>query len=130
MDIGRLLLEVAASYVVPALVNEANSYILRRAVQRAASTVFAPKPRIRRLRLVPLTTPPRAVTVMSAIPGRVRFSVASMHGDSSEALSIESLLSGLSGVDQVRSNPTTGGVLVAYNPCQTTVERIQNALTE
>jgi hypothetical protein len=53
---------------------------------------------------------------LHALDGRLRIKVAAVKGAPQKAREIETQLQQLAGIDQVTANPTTGSVLILYNP--------------
>jgi hypothetical protein len=53
---------------------------------------------------------------LHALDGRLRIKVAAVKGAPHKAREIETQLQQLAGIDQVTANPTTGSVLILYNP--------------
>jgi copper chaperone CopZ len=53
---------------------------------------------------------------LHALDGRLRIKVAAVKGAPQQAREIETQLQQLEGIDQVTANPTTGSVLILYNP--------------
>jgi copper chaperone CopZ len=51
-----------------------------------------------------------------ALNGRLRIKVAEVKGLPVKALEVEGQLRKIDGIDQVKANPTTGNVLILYNP--------------
>jgi copper chaperone CopZ len=51
-----------------------------------------------------------------ALKGRLRIKVAKVKGSAQKALEVEEQLRSVEGVHSVRANPTTGNVLIRYNP--------------
>jgi hypothetical protein len=51
-----------------------------------------------------------------ALDGRLRIKIAAVKGSSAKALEIEERLREMHGIEQVKANPTTGNVLILYNP--------------
>jgi copper chaperone CopZ len=50
--------------------------------------------------------------------GRLRIKVAEVKGSPMKALEVEGQLRRIDGIDHVRANPTTGNVLVLYDPAR------------
>ena len=65
-----------------------------------------------------------------ALEGRLRIKIAEAKGDGRKAREIEQLLQQLTGIDSVSANPTTGNVLILYNPRLIQQEAIIMALQE
>ncbi len=122
-DVGSVLVEIAASQIIPALVSEAHNYIIRGG-ERSTKQESRPQS------LCLVTPARRSVTaaIISDTPGRVRFSIPSLRENSAEASISEAALQGLPGVRKVTVSSITGSVLVEYEPRQTTIKRIYTAL--
>ena len=58
----------------------------------------------------------RAVDVASYIPGRIRLYARPLVGNASLAKQVEKELSGAAGMKSVRTNTTTGSILLEYDP--------------
>ena len=58
----------------------------------------------------------RAVDVASYIPGRIRLYARPMVGNAALAKQVETELSGAAGMKSVRTNTTTGSILLEYDP--------------
>jgi Heavy metal associated domain 2 len=142
--LGEVLLELAAAHLLPALVAEAGGLALRRAARSLAPggapglggtgrrPVRGPAPAgwpgVRErpgrptLRLVP------AASVVSHVPGRVRFRVAGLHGDEQWAEALATRLRAVAGVLGMTVSPLTGTVLVHYDARRATLDVLQQAL--
>ncbi len=57
-----------------------------------------------------------ASAYLHALDGRLRIKVAEVKGSPAKALEIESQLQRCDGINRVTANPTTGNVLVLYDP--------------
>ena len=53
-----------------------------------------------------------------ALNGRLRIKVAELKGLPMKALAVEGQLRNIDGINHVRANPTTGNVLVLYDPAK------------
>ena len=53
-----------------------------------------------------------------ALNGRLRIKVAEVKGSPMKALEVEGQLRRIDGIDHVKANPTTGNVLVLYDPAR------------
>lgn len=58
----------------------------------------------------------RAVEVASYIPGRARLYAHPLVGNAALAAQVEKELSGAAGMKSVRTNTTTGSILIEYDP--------------
>ena len=58
----------------------------------------------------------RTVDVASYIPGRARLYAPPMVGNAALAAQVERELSGAAGMKSVRTNTTTGSILIEYDP--------------
>jgi copper chaperone CopZ len=63
-----------------------------------------------------------------ALNGRLRIKVAEIKGLRMKALEVEGQLRKIDGITQVRANPTTGNVLVLYDPARVGQDEILGAL--
>src|SRR3990172_2156245 len=68
------------------------------------------------------------VAVIAALPGRVRLSVRRLYQEAELAYGIEQAVAALRGVRLVHANPASGRVLVEFDPLETTLDRIVNAV--
>jgi hypothetical protein len=57
-----------------------------------------------------------ASSYMHSLEGRLRIKIPQVKGAAEKALEVELHLQHFSGVDYVSANPTTGNVLIFYNP--------------
>ncbi|GEM_PF-3234925 len=128
IEVGRILVEIAASHLFPALVGEVSGHLVRRTVGDAILSVSHPKARSRQLRLLRPLSSGVDVTVASDIPGRVRFNVPDLREAPALSCEAETILLRLPGVRKAKINHTTGSVLVEYELGQTTALRIRTAL--
>src|SRR5919198_3655018 len=69
-----------------------------------------------------------ASAYLHALDGRLRVKVAEVKGSPAKALEVESQLQSCDGINRVTANPTTGSVLVLYDPCRIKQDEIINAL--
>jgi hypothetical protein len=51
-----------------------------------------------------------------ALDGRLRIKIAAVKGSPARALEIEERLRKMHGIEQAKANPTTGNILIIYNP--------------
>jgi hypothetical protein len=58
------------------------------------------------------------IEIVHALPGRIRFRIRGIKSDPGRAAEIEQQLTGRPGVRQVRTNPTTGSLLLHFDPQQ------------
>ena len=65
---------------------------------------------------------------LHALDGRLRIKVAAVKGAPQKAREIETQLQQLAGIEQVTANPTTGSVLILYNPQHIRQPEILNTL--
>jgi copper chaperone CopZ len=63
-----------------------------------------------------------------ALKGRLRIKVAELKGLSRKALEVEGQLRKIDGINHVRANPTTGNVLVLYDPAKIEQYEVLGAL--
>ncbi len=69
-------------------------------------------------------------TYVHALEGRLRIKIPQAKGSPARALEIERHLMSSTGIENVSANPTTGNVLILYNPCLLQQEDIFSALEE
>jgi copper chaperone CopZ len=62
------------------------------------------------------------------LKGRLRIKVAELKGLSRKALEVEGQLRKIDGINHVRANPTTGNVLVLYDPAKIEQYEVLGAL--
>jgi hypothetical protein len=127
--LGGALLDYAASRLLQALVSEAGDLARQAAFHplrgrpdrawRDPSRDDRPRPA---LRLV------RSASVLSHVPGRVRFRVAGLRGDARRARAVAARLEPLAGVLNGTVNTVTGTVLVHYDAAQTDLAPLQTAV--
>lgn len=67
---------------------------------------------------------------MHAIEGRLRIKVPVIKGSGVNAATIQGALEQLVGIRQVKANPTTGNVLVLFDPQSMTQQQITDRLVE
>jgi len=72
----------------------------------------------------PMLTSVQAVQVVSAVPGRVRFDVAGLSGQSDLAQRLSDEIGSLAGVTQVAANARTGRMLVMFDPEQQAISAL------
>jgi heavy-metal-associated domain-containing protein len=73
--------------------------------------------------------PRRAPAYFHAIEGRVRIKIAAVKDAPATAVTLEEQLQcACAGIDHVTANPTTGNVLIEYNPGQTGLQEILETL--
>jgi copper chaperone CopZ len=63
-----------------------------------------------------------------ALNGRLRIKVAELKGLPTKALEVEGQLRKIEGINHVRANPTTGNVLVLYDPAKIAQYEVLGAL--
>jgi len=63
-----------------------------------------------------------------ALKGRLRIKVAELKGLPMKALEVEGQLRRIDGINHVRANPTTGNVLVLYDPAKIEQSEVLGAL--
>jgi DNA gyrase/topoisomerase IV subunit B len=63
-----------------------------------------------------------------ALKGRLRIKILKLKGSAQKALEVEEQLQAVKGVRFVRANPTTGNVLIRYNPGEIEQSAILDAL--
>ena len=70
------------------------------------------------------------ITVVHAIPGRIRLKVASVRDNSTLASELRHRLAAIQGVKQVEANPQTGSVLILYDAVATASPEALRSLAE
>jgi copper chaperone CopZ len=65
---------------------------------------------------------------LHALDGRLRVKIAAVKGSSERARQIEQQLQRIEGIDQITANPTTGSVLILYDPRRLSQTAITEAL--
>jgi hypothetical protein len=63
-----------------------------------------------------------------ALKGRLRIKILKLKGSTQKALEVEEQLQAVKGVRFVRANPTTGNVLIRYNPGEIEQSAVLDAL--
>jgi cation transport ATPase len=63
-----------------------------------------------------------------ALNGRLRIKISKVKGSAQKAMEVEQLLREVEGIWHVRANPTTGNVLIRYNPDQIEQSAVLHAL--
>src|SRR5262245_22237935 len=111
MSLGAAVLEIAATYVLPALIAEVGQRALRQAVRRpaqpagdcACGAAHSDAPRLHVL---------TATRVLSDTPGRARLHVPGLRGAPAQVAVLAARCRALPGVSRVDCSAVTGNVLV------------------
>lgn len=114
--IRDVVLKLVADLVLPYVVHEASNYASRAAIRRTIPpTPVRLVPAVRRCSdgQIPSAT---EVTVLSAMPGRIRLHVTGVRGNPTRADALSTTLFSLPGVESANANPLTGNILICYNP--------------
>lgn len=127
---GELLLELAASHLLPVLVTEVGEYTIRRAARSALRGEAARPTGVEQRPARPSVVAEEGVALLSEIPGRVRFQVARARGDARRVEALAARLRVLPGVTDARASTLTGSVLVHFDPQSITVAHLRRALHE
>jgi Heavy metal associated domain 2 len=114
-----MLFELATRYLLSALVEEVVGRSIEAVARRTLDSCIRPNGHRSR---------PSVATVVSDIPGRVRFRVDALRDDAARAAAMVRSLQGQPGVCAVCANPVTGTVLVHYDPNQVTLALLQSML--
>lgn len=69
-------------------------------------------------------------TYLHALEGRLRIKIESVKGCPEMADDVETLLAAIDGIDGATANPSTGNVLVHYNPARLTQDEILELLRD
>jgi copper chaperone CopZ len=69
-------------------------------------------------------------TYLHALEGRLRIKIESVKGCPEMADDVETLLTAIDGIDGATANPSTGNVLVLYNPARLTQDEIIEVLRD
>ena len=67
---------------------------------------------------------------LHALEGRLRIKIESVKGCPEMADDVETMLAAIDGIDGATANPSTGNVLVLYNPARLTQEEIIDLLRD
>jgi len=67
---------------------------------------------------------------LHALEGRLRIKIESVRGCPEMADDVETLLAAIDGIDGATANPSTGNVLVLYNPARLTQDEIIELLRD
>jgi hypothetical protein len=128
LELGEMLLEFAVRRLLPTLTLELAGYALRSARAGGARPVPDRTPPRARLRLVPTAPaarPTPAVTVLSHVPGRVRFQAPGLRGDPARAALMLAALRDEPGVRTASASTLTGTALVHYDPALVAPARLR-----
>ena len=115
------MLEVILEQIAIDLFIAAARSFLRRTVAEAPRPIGPRSDRISRLTML-------RPTIVSAIPGRVRFRVSALRGDSSLAHELCVHMSRLPGIRFVEANATTGSFLARYEPDEVDIAAITKTI--
>ena len=66
-----------------------------------------------------------AVQVVSTTPGRTRLAVVGLRGDTALAARLEEALLALPGVEEAQTNPSTGRLLLRFDPALQTADTLR-----
>jgi hypothetical protein len=66
-----------------------------------------------------------AVQIVSTTPGRVRLAVSGLRGDAALAIRLEEALLALPGIDEALANPSTGRLLLRFDPATQTADTLR-----
>jgi copper chaperone CopZ len=69
-------------------------------------------------------------TYLHALEGRLRIKIESVRGCPEMADDVETFLAAIDGIDGATANPSTGNVLVLYNPARLTQDEIIELLRD
>lgn len=130
MSLGKILFEFAGAEFIPTLIAHVlvEAGIARfRSAARSVPESGAPRS-VPRPRAVTASREPKAVMVLSSLPGRVRFRVAGLRDDPERAGTVLNAMRALPGVRAADVNPLTGSALLQYDPVHLTLPEIQAAL--
>src|SRR5690606_4810030 len=114
MNLGKILFEFAGAEFIPTLIAHVlvEFGIARfRSAARSVPQTDAPRS-VPRPRAVAASREPKAVMVLSDLPGRVRFRVAGLRDDPDRAGMVLNALKALPGVRAADVNPLTGSALL------------------
>lgn len=120
VEAGSLLVKLAVEYLLPILVDEVTGY----AASRAIGHIVQPPTWSTGRETLLLVIPPTTSTVLSDTPGRLRFHLAGLRGNSARKMALVPALTRLPGVRTASASTLTGSVLILYDPNRITPAQI------
>jgi hypothetical protein len=122
-----VLLQLVADYLGQALLQALIGEAAGRTVRRLSSSSGIPAAEVQRS-IDAVFDGPRlvaAVQIVSTTPGRTRLAVVGLRGDAALAALLEEALLALPGVEEAQANPSTGRLLLRFDPAVQTADTLR-----